>query len=90
MKQLLISAIVIFGLACSNSEDQDNNSVTKDVEQEISFNEEKWKTKTGKDYPFREYMLADLMSSEEFRHVSALLLGARPEGTRCGSCKRLE
>lgn len=71
MKNLLIIFISLTGLACSNSAEHRTNSPELEVEHEITFNEEKWKTKTGEEYPYRNYMLEDLMSSEEFRSLKA-------------------
>jgi len=42
-------------------------STNTDKKKESLFNESKWKTKKGKDYPFRDTMLNDLISDYEFR-----------------------
>ena len=38
---------------------------------EVPFNEAKWKTKKGRDYPFRDRMLGDLMSDEKIRELKS-------------------
>lgn len=67
MKNILIISICLIGSACSDPDRLNGSSPEGGVEQEITFNEEKWKTKTGKEYPYRDYMVADLMRSEELR-----------------------
>lgn len=61
MKKLIcITALFLF-TAC--------NEDIAPAQEAISFDEEKWKTKEGKDYPFREEMLGDLMENQGLRQL---------------------
>lgn len=64
--------IVLLSLCCLAC---NNNSVDKSERPEaisstdMTFNQTKWNTKDGNDYPYRDKMLEDLRSSDTLRHL---------------------
>ncbi|MCF6130277.1 hypothetical protein L1S35_11385 [Flavobacterium sp. AS60] len=52
-------------LACKNSDE--NNS---EAQTEITFEKEKWKIQEGEDYPYRNSMLNDLVSSGRIKTLT--------------------
>ena len=63
MKKVLIIAFSLLYLACNDSSNNES------LNQDIAFNETKWKTKEGMDYPYRESMLNDLVYNDDFRKL---------------------
>ena len=63
---IILIPICFLGISCSITDGR-KDDVSEHETKNIKFDQKKWKTKQGKDYPFRDYMLTDLMNSNEFR-----------------------
>ena len=62
-----ILACFLFCLACTNTKEEKSGEAASDRETEIEFEKTKWRKKQDKDYPFREGMLDDLISSKKLK-----------------------
>jgi hypothetical protein len=58
--RILMILLCWSGIACQNSAH----------ENEIAFERAKWQTKTGDDYPYRNRMLVDLISSDTLKRLN--------------------
>jgi hypothetical protein len=56
-------------LACNNSQEDKSGKTEVISSTDITFNQTKWNTKDGNDYPYRNKMLQDLQSSDTLRHL---------------------
>jgi len=63
-----VFAIMLFVLcvACNN----DNEHIKMDTENEIKFDDQKWKLKEGDDYPYRDKMLNDIVYNDSVRSLN--------------------
>ena len=66
-RTILAIAVLLLFTACN--EDPEHKLTAKQETDEQVFDREKWKTRQGKDYPFREEMLDDLMNNQGLREL---------------------
>ncbi len=58
-------------LACSAENDKKSESEDHLQMVQVDFDESKWKTKQGWDYPYREQMLNDILYNDDFRKLKS-------------------
>lgn len=63
----LLALLFIICMACQNSDQEATSETPPEATPEIKFDEAKWKTKEGRDYPYRDSMLNDLISMDALR-----------------------
>jgi hypothetical protein len=63
----LLIFLILFVSACKDNRQKTTENPGK--KQETAFDETKWKTKEGQDYPFRDQMVYDLIGDENFREL---------------------
>ncbi len=56
--------------SCNTTREEDSENEGKTAELEMAFDKTKWEDKEGKDYPFRERMLNDILYSDTVRSQS--------------------
>ena len=56
-------------LACNNSPEDKSKKPEAVLSTDITFDQTKWNTKDGNDYPYRNKMLQDLRNSDTLRHL---------------------
>ena len=69
MQLKLLIFFILCCLACNNKDEvvaEQKPSITKTV---TVFDKEKWLTKQGKDYPYRDNMLASLFANDTIREL---------------------
>ena len=79
MEKKLIIILLLFGcLACMEDEKSEKPEAPSDIslaseEVEVTpdsiFNKEEWLIKDGRDYPYRDRMVADLMTNQGIRKI---------------------
>ena len=57
-------------LACKTDKGVDVGNEKKKLENEIVFDQAKWKTKDGADYPYRDKMLKEVIYSDSIRSLN--------------------
>ena len=57
-------------IACTNDRVKYTEDMQTKPESALAFDKTKWQTKEGKDYPFREKMLNDLLYSDTIRTLN--------------------
>ena len=61
--RLFIVFLFVCCLSCSTSRDENTENEKNTRSSEMAFDKEKWRVKDGKDYPFRDRMLNDIVYS---------------------------
>jgi hypothetical protein len=56
-------------LACNNINDKKSEKADTSTTTQLKFNEAKWKTKDGPDYPYRNQMLDNLIDSDTLKQL---------------------
>ena len=65
-KIIIITASILFCcLSCKNTEEASTTKTT-----ETAFDKTKWNTKEGKDYPYRESMIDNLISNDTIKKLN--------------------
>lgn len=54
-------------LSCSSNREENSENEKNTTNSEMTFDKEKWREKDGKDYPFRNRMLNDILYSDTVR-----------------------
>lgn len=62
----LISIILLCCIACGSREDNAGKE-NEEISSPLVFDEAKWKTKEGEDYPYRDRMLNDVLYNDTVR-----------------------
>lgn len=68
--RISIVLLVVCFLSCSTNREENTKNANKTSGSEIAFHKEKWRAKEGKDYPFREGMLNDIVYNDTIRSQS--------------------
>jgi hypothetical protein len=68
--RILAVFFLISCYACNNEKSGYTKEMQPEVDNEIVFNKEKWMMKEGKDYPFREKMLNDVLYNDTIRTLN--------------------
>lgn len=73
--KIIIFLVLLLGFNCRSKHKNYSENMLGKPESERIFNREKWQTKKGKDYPFREKMLNDVLYNDTVRtlHRNELL-----------------
>ncbi len=66
----LITPLLLIVLACNTEKDEKSASVYHGTMAEISFDQTKWKTKEGLDYPYRDKMLNSIVYNDTVRTLN--------------------
>jgi hypothetical protein len=65
--RVFIVIVFIFSFACKTDEDKNTDSEKMKMPDEMVFDQEKWETKDGADYPFRDKMVNNLIYNDSVR-----------------------
>lgn len=57
-------------LACNTATEEESENQEMKPDRELAFDETKWKTKEGSDYPFRDKMLNDVIHNDSIRSLN--------------------
>ena len=57
----------IFCIACTNTSKDKTNETDNETATEISFDKTKWRTKKGRDYPYRDLMVNEIVYNDTVR-----------------------
>jgi len=63
---VLLVVFILLSSSCSNKKHKKADA-NPAVKKDLTFDESKWKTKKGWDYPYRDSMLEDVISNKSFR-----------------------
>ena len=66
-KQLTIGLILLSFLSCNKAKESNSDSDNSSLESGMKFDKTKWALKDGRDYPFRELMLEDIVYNDTIR-----------------------
>ena len=69
LRMALLILLVSF-LSCNTDRQENTNNVKEEADSEMVFNEDKWKTKEGADYPYRDLMLNNIVYNDTVRSLS--------------------
>ena len=67
--KIYIVLLFLCCLACNNSPEDKSEKSEAVSSTDITFDQTKWNTKDGNDYPYRNKMLQDLRNSDTLRHL---------------------
>lgn len=67
---IIILILITFSLSCNTNRAEQSENENISAVYEISFDKEKWRTKEGKDYPFREGMLNEILYTDTVRSLN--------------------
>lgn len=71
MKIQLLTLLLLIGiLSCNNQKGNYTHDIKGAPESEIPFNQEKWNLKEGKDYPYRDKMVNDIVYNDTIRTLT--------------------
>jgi hypothetical protein len=71
MKLKIIYTLLIISFISCNNYSENYSEYKKDkVKNEIKFDQQKWKIKEGKDYPYRDQMVNDIVYNDTIRTLS--------------------
>jgi len=65
--KVFIISLFICCLACKTDKEINVENQKNDEDSEIVFDKEKWKIKEGKDYPYRDKMINDIVYNDTIR-----------------------
>ncbi|MCB2220627.1 MAG: hypothetical protein KQI35_09545 [Bacteroidetes bacterium] len=68
--KILSLLILISTIACNRQQENQSNSNDRVSEAEISFDKTKWSTREGRDYPYRDPMLNDIVYNDTIRMLT--------------------
>lgn len=66
-KGTYILLLSLYCLACNNTREEKSDKADSGTKTEIKFDKTKWRTKDGRDYPYRNDMLEDLMNNQNLK-----------------------
>lgn len=64
---LVVVAVIVFCLASNYTREEQSDNVQGGTKTEFEFNKTKWRTKVGRDYPYRNEMLEDLINNQKLK-----------------------
>lgn len=67
--KFLILPLLLFCLACNTDKDEKSDTADEGPEVEIKFDQKKWSTRDGRDYPYRDQMLNDVVYNDSIRSL---------------------
>jgi hypothetical protein len=71
MKIKLISLLILLGIvSCQNQTEKEIQYAKIKRQSELKFDQEKWQTKEGKDYPYRNQMENDIVYNDTIRTLT--------------------
>jgi hypothetical protein len=71
MKIKLISLLILLGIVSCQNQTQKETQYAKIKRQgEMKFDQERWQTKEGKNYPYRDKMVNDIVYNDTIRTLS--------------------
>lgn len=70
MRIIIVFLLITGFLSCRSDRNDHTEAEQSNTDTEIVFDQEKWKTLDGKDYPFRESMLNDLVYNDTIRTLN--------------------
>ena len=62
-----ILLLFIFCIACTNTSKDKTNETDNETATEISFDKTKWRTKKGRDYPYRDLIVNEIVYNDTVR-----------------------
>ena len=65
-----LALMLLCCISCKNQKEAKSELVDQGIKAEIQFDKSKWGTREGKDYPFRNQMLDDLVYNDTVRSLS--------------------
>jgi len=66
----IIIFLIVSCLACANDREENSEAEKNIPDSAMVFDQAKWKTKDGKDYPYRESMLNDVVYNDTVRSLN--------------------
>ena len=67
---ILIVLLFVFCFGCKSDREENIENQKKNQDIEIVFDKEKWKTKDGKDYPYRDKMINGIVYNDTIRMLN--------------------
>ena len=65
-----IALLLLSCIACNNEKEANTDPVDQGIETEFQFDKSKWGFKEGRDYPYRDQMLDDIVYNDTVRSLS--------------------
>ena len=69
-KIVFIVFIFVFCFACKSDREENVENRKENQDSEMVFNKEKWAAKDGKDYPYRDKMINDIVYNDTIRMLN--------------------
>ena len=69
-KRVFIVFLFMFCFACKSDREENVENQKKNQVGETVFDKEKWKTKDGKDYPYRDKMINNIVYNDTIRELN--------------------
>ena len=71
MYRSIFVLLFLFGIAACHSESNQNNQIENESNSDLEkFDQSKWQLKQGKDHPFREQMVEDILYNDSIRALT--------------------
>lgn len=68
--KVIVLFIITLFIACQSDTKENIDNQKKNQGSEMAFDKEKWVTKDGKDYPFRDSMINDIVYNDTIRKLN--------------------
>jgi len=68
--RVLILLLLLCCLACNTVREEKSDAAGRGTKAEIAFDKTKWRTKEGRDYPYRDQMLHDILYNDTVRSLN--------------------
>ena len=69
-KKVIVLFIIMFCISCKTDKKQNVDNQNMSQGSEMAFDKGKWETKDGKDYPFRDGMINDIVYNDTIRNLN--------------------
>ena len=69
-KKVIVLFIIMFCISCKTDKKQNVDNQNMSQGSEMAFDKGKWETKDGKDYPFRDSMINDIVYNDTIRNLN--------------------
>jgi len=69
-KRVFIVFLFVFCFACKSDREENVENKKRNQDREMVFDKEKWKIKEGKDYPYRDEMINDIVYNDTIRMLN--------------------
>lgn len=69
-KRVFIVFLFVFCFACKSDREENVENKKRNKDSEMVFDKEKWKVKEGKDYPYRDKMINDIVYNDTIRMLN--------------------